>query len=193
MPITELSKTLAAKSKALGAVAAALMLILGILMIIFPWNIITMLTIALLVQGIQRIVKYFAVKEERTGWNLFGGAAHIIFAAAMLFGGPEMRLIGIMTLEMFFAIWVLFAGVMYIAGGFSLKKAGAKAWGWTVVGGVLMILFGILFFAAPVQYAIGLTFTLGIFAGVSLIMGGITGLAEALSSNGNNGPKGKYA
>jgi len=56
-------------------------------------------------------------------------------------------------------------------------------WIFQLLGGILMIICGIFCIVSPAISAIGLIFTIGIFAGVSFIISGFTILAAALSGN----------
>jgi uncharacterized membrane protein HdeD (DUF308 family) len=180
------TKELSGGMKVLAAIFAVLTVIIGIFLLIFPGLIVWMFSAAVFIYGIQLIIRYITMKDMRSGWDIISGIINILFGAIMLFGSAETMIMGIITIEIFIAVWVLFAGISHLFGSFELKKLGAKKWGWTLAGGILMIICGIAFLCMPAASAVGLIFTIGIFTGVSFIIGGITELVKALSGKNYN-------
>ena len=165
----------------LGAVCAIIMILGGFWLLATPRYIVWVFSAAVLIYGVQLIVKYFSMKDKRSGWDIIAGIVNVLFGLFMLFGGPGAIVAGVMTMEFIAAFWAIFAGFSHIFSSFGLKKEGAKKWVWTLAGGILLVICGIAFLIWPVLSAIGLVFTLGVFAGVSFIISGFTSLAIALS------------
>jgi uncharacterized membrane protein HdeD (DUF308 family) len=176
------AKTLTGGMKVLSIITAILMIIIGGSLFFAPRLIVWMFSAAVFVHGIQLIIRYFSMKENRRGWDIISGVISILFGASMLFS-PSGLIFGVLAMEIFFAIWILFAGISFIGNSFVLKKEKAKSWIFQLLGGILMIICGIFCIVSPAISAIGLIFTIGIFAGVSFIISGFTILAAALSGN----------
>ena len=174
-------KELSGGMKVLTAIFAVLTALMGICLLIKPGLIVWIFSFALFFYGIQQIIRYCTMKDMRNGWDIISGIINVLFGMVMLFGSAEAVLMGLLTIEIFIAVWVLIAGATRILGSFELKKLGIKKWGWALAGGILMVICGITFLVMPASSAAGLIFTIGIFAGVSLIIAGITELAGILS------------
>jgi len=179
-------KALTGGMKALSIIMAILMILIGGSLIFIPGLVVWMFAAAVFLHGIQLIVRYISMKENRQGWDIVSGIVSILFGAMMLFS-PRGLVFGVLAMEIFFAIWILFAGISFIGNSFALKKEKAKSWIFQLIGGLLMIICGIFCILSPAVSAIGLIFTIGIFAGISFIISGFTILAGALSGNNSAG------
>ena len=154
---------------------------IGIYLVFSPRFVVLLFSAAVFVYGVQLIIKYFSMKEQRSGWDIISGIINLLFGAIMLFGTQEARIMGVLTMEMFFAVWALFVGFSQIFGSFNLKKQDVKNWYWTLVRGIITVICGFVFLSMPVMAAMGMVFTIGVFTGAMFIINGITGLAGALS------------
>ena len=88
---------------------------------------------------------------------------------------------GVLTMEMFIAVWALCIGFSLICGSFGLKRLGVKNWSWILIRGILTVTCGFVFLSMPIISAMGLVFAIGVYTGAMFILSGITGLAGALS------------
>ena len=168
-------------AKILDAIASILMIGIGIYLVATPRFVVLLFSAAVFFYGIQLIVRYFSMKDSRSGWDIIAGIINLLFGAMMLFGTPETRIAGVLTMEIFIAVWALFVGFSQIFGGFGFKKQGVSNWYWTLIRGVITVICGFAFLSMPILSAMGLIFTIGVFAGATFIISGITGLAGALS------------
>ena len=180
-------KELSGGMRVLAIIVCLLMIGAGLFLFVVPASVVWLFAFAVFARGIGLIVNYVASKDARRGWDLLSGAIDILFGAMMLFGTVEMKVAGVVTIEIFVAIWILFTGFTRLFSGFGLKKEGAKGWGWTLVGGILAILAGAVFLIWPLMGAVTLVGFAGIFAGISFVIVGVTGLAGALSFGGKKG------
>ena len=169
--------------KILDGIAALLMIVIGIYLIITPRLIVLMFSAAVFIYGIQLIIRYFAMKDGRNGWDIIVGIINLLFGAMMLFGDPETRIMGVLSMEMFIAVWALFTGFSQIFGSFAVKKLGVKNWYWVLVRGILTVICGVVFLSRPIISSMGLVFAIGVYVGAMFVLSGITGLAGALSGN----------
>ena len=168
-------------------IACLLMIIMGFVLFFIPARgIVWFFSAAVFVRGIQMIAKYFVDKENRNGWNIIGGIINIIFGSFMLFGGLEDRAIGVITIGIFVAIWAMFEGVSRFIDSFGEKKAGGKGWIWSLISGILIVLFGISLMVWPLMVGALALEVLGYFAAAAFVIMGLSGIAGALSSGGNN-------
>jgi len=167
--------------KILDVITSLFMVGIGIYLVFTPRFVVLLFSAAVFVYGVQLIIRYFSMKEKRSGWDLIGGIINLLFGAIMLFGAPETRIMGVLAMEIFIAVWALFVGFSQIFGSFGLKKQDVKNWYWTLVRGIITVICGFVFLSMPALSAMGLVFTLGVFTGVMFVISGITGLAGALS------------
>ena len=72
------------------------------------------------------------------------------------------------TLPIIFAMWALFVGIVQVVTSFELREIGSRVWGWTLLAGILGILFAVLILFYPLLGAITLT----VFMGGALIVYG---------------------
>ncbi len=154
----------------LRAVAAVLF---GILALISP--VIALLFLVYLFAAyilIDGILSVIVAIQERTTYArwwilLLGGIAGIIFGLLTFFWP------GVTSLVLFYlvAAWAVVTGIFEVIAAFSVRAAGVE---WLLVlGGVLSIIIGIIFFLHPVASILAIVWLLGVFAiiyGVILIV-----------------------
>ncbi|MEU7816256.1 HdeD family acid-resistance protein [Pseudonocardia sp. NPDC049154] len=78
---------------------------------------------------------------------------------------------GVTALALLFvvAFWAIVMGVAEIAEAFTARRAGAHAWGWTLVAGIVNILFGLALLVWPATGILALVWLVGLFA----LIGGV--------------------
>lgn len=101
---------------------------------------------------------FMASFSYQSGWYLLVGILD------MLVGVVFLTNIGVSaaSLPIIFALWCMFVGVAQIVGSFELKKSGLP-WGWSLIMGVLGILFGFWILSSPVIGAITITALMGAY------------------------------
>ncbi|MBN3519351.1 DUF308 domain-containing protein [Algoriphagus lutimaris] len=82
-----------------------------------------------------------------------------IILAFFVFRHPLDTLLG---LAIYIGISFLFTGIMEIIGSFTISKLAPK-WGWILVGGILDLIFGIIFLSNPLISASTIPFVIGIW------------------------------
>jgi len=170
-------------ARTLSVIAGFLMVGFGIYLLFNPRGIVWIFSIAAVIRGVSQIVQYIGEKEARNGWDIIAGAVNVLFGSIMLFGSTGTRVMSVLTIEMFIAFWALFVGIAQIFGSFKLKKLGLKKWGGVLAGGIGLTLCGIVCFGWPLLSAALFAGFIGIFTSVSLIIMGLTGLANAMSDD----------
>ncbi len=76
------------------------------------------------------------------GWQLAGGLFDLIIGFVLI-TRPELSML---VLPIIFGIWLIFRGMIQVSRGFLLKQYQYAGWWWSVIGGILVIIFG--FFVA---------------------------------------------
>ena len=156
-----------------------LFLLRGVVAILFgglalTWPAITLVALTLvygayaLADGILAIIAAIKGGSLAPRWWLA-----LVGVVGILFGALTLLWPGITALILLFLIagWSIASGVMQIVGAIRLRKEIPNEW-LLVAGGVLSVLFGSVLFLFPGAGALGLVFTIGVFAivyGVLLI------------------------
>jgi len=101
-----------------------------------------MFSVIMFISGIMEIT--YALSNYKIlkgwGWILSAGIFDLILGI-ILITNENLTMI---VLPIFFGIWLIFRGVAQISRGFLLKDAGFQNWGWSVFGGILVVLFGFM-------------------------------------------------
>ena len=160
---------------------ALLLIVTGFFLIFTPGIIVWVVCAAIFFHGIQLILRYFAIKDRRNGWDIVTGIISVLLGFFLLFSSPETRILEVLLIEVIIAFWIFVAGIGKVIDGFGfmVKGAGKNIWG--ILGGIVLILCGIVLVARPVLGAAGLVIGFAVFVGVSLIFAGITELIFMLS------------
>lgn len=166
----------------LAIITSVLMVVIGFYLFFNLRYVVVLFSAAVMVQGVSQILTYLGAKGARNGWDILSGIINILFGAILLFGSVGTRVMGVLTMEMFIALWTLFAGFSHIFQSVGPKKEGGKSRFLTLLGGILLIICGIAFISMPLISSVMMVGIAGIYASVSFIISGVTGLAVALSS-----------
>ena len=144
-----------------------ILLIDGILTVLFGiaaivWPRLTLLVLVYLfgayalVDGIFTIVASFQVRRVSSEWwwTLIGGIAGVILGLLVFFWP------GVTSLVMFYLIaaWAFLTGIFGMVAGLL-----SRSW-LLVLGGILLVILGIIFFAHPVAGILSILWLLGVFA-----------------------------
>jgi uncharacterized membrane protein HdeD (DUF308 family) len=148
-----------------------LFLLRGLFAILFgavaiAWPAITLVALTLaygayaLVDGVLAIVAAVKGGSVIPRWWLV-----LIGIAGLLFGIATLMWPGMTALILLFLIagWSIVSGVMQIIGAIRLRKEIPNEW-LLIAGGLLSVLFGAVLFLFPGAGALGLVFTIGVFA-----------------------------
>lgn len=168
--------------RVLTVIFSILVIVAGGYLLFRPRLVVWVFSVGAVVYGIEMLVGYFTAKDGRSGWICLGGIVNIIFGAIMLFGGVDDRVFGVVAIEYCIAFWAMFIGISIFLGSFDKKKAGVKGWGWSLAGGILTVICGIVYMSMPLFGAVMLVGFAGIYAGIAFVVMGISSLAAALST-----------
>lgn len=155
-----------------GGIAVAL---IGLVVMFWPGA--TLLTLAMVAgvffvfAGVAEIVGYFAYKSTglTTGWQVAGGICNLILGAIFLLN----PIWSAMMLPWIAGVAVICYGIFSIVGGIQMKGTMPGVWGWFVANGIVGILCGIIFMAAPDTFVLFLGIFM-IFRGVTMMVYGAT-------------------
>lgn len=185
--LNEEVKAALGRFKVAGIIAGIIMVILGICMFIEPLTttgiiVNILLTIGLIIKGICDIVLYCKTpKGFKDGsvlalgiiWLILG----LLFLATLIDSNGVSALFVNVGFQVFVGIalgvTVLFNGIALIA---AKPETGSKS-GWSIVGGILLILLSLFLIASPFITGIALTLVYGIF----LIVAGIALFCRAVA------------
>jgi uncharacterized membrane protein HdeD (DUF308 family) len=98
--------------------------------------------------------------ESHWGWQVFQGVVSVI-AGIIAFTWPGVTVLAILFV---IAFWSIISGVAQIVESFTMRKRGLSSWGWTLAGGIVSVLFGIVLLAWPGTGLITLLWLVGVFA-----------------------------
>ncbi len=158
------------KSSKWNLIAGLVMLFLGGVIWVNPLD--TMLALAFyiglgfILAGIFYIL---ASMNIRSGWYLLVGMLDL------LVGGILVSNLGVTaaSLPIIVALWCLTVGVIQLLGAFEIKRYGLP-WRWSMLMGILGIVFGLIILAYPVIGAVTISTVVGLYA----VMFGLLQLAE---------------
>jgi uncharacterized membrane protein HdeD (DUF308 family) len=98
--------------------------------------------------------------ESHWGWQVFQGVVSVI-AGIIAFTWPGVTVLAILFV---IAFWSIISGIAQIVESFTMRKRGLSSWGWTLAGGIVCVLFGIVLLAWPGTGLITLLWLVGVFA-----------------------------
>jgi uncharacterized membrane protein HdeD (DUF308 family) len=115
-----------------------------------------------IIDGITAIIAGIRHRKEEShwGWQVFQGVVSVI-AGIIAFTWPGVTVLAILFV---IAFWSIVSGVAQIIQSFTMRKRGLSSWGWTLAGGIVSVLFGIVLLAWPGAGLITLLWLVGIFA-----------------------------
>jgi uncharacterized membrane protein HdeD (DUF308 family) len=159
------------------AAYGVLTVIAGVLVLAWPG--ITLVTLAvifavqLFVVGIFRVVAAFAIPDTSASAKVLSVVVGVLsFIAGIICLRSPLQTLVVLTLILG-AFWLIH-GVADIVNGISGRGEAGR--GWTIVGGVIGVLGGIVVLSSPVSSAITLAWLLG----VVLILLGLVGILSSL-------------
>lgn len=159
-------------SFSIGITKAVIFAILGLLLIIYPIQVVKTVTtifgIASLLTG--AIVLYSAISKRGKGesaaiFPLIEGALSVIIGLILVL----VPSISLTILAIMIGVWIIIEGVLRISASFDMKKAGINQWGRSLFVGLLFLILGILVIFHPELTSKALI----IWIGVALLIFGI--------------------
>jgi uncharacterized membrane protein HdeD (DUF308 family) len=125
-----------------------------------------------LLDGVTAIGIAFRTRgEPHWGWTVVQGVISLLAGVAVL-AWPGMTALVLLFLV---AAWAVITGIGEIGEAFAARRLGMRAWVWTLVAGIINLLFGIVLVAWPASGILTLIWLVGFFA----LVGGIALLALA--------------
>lgn len=159
---------------------AVLMIIVGIIAMLAPWEF--GLVIALVVgwsaifNGVAQIIYAF---RTHGGWHV---ALEIILGIIYIIAGVYLLMHpvgGLLALTIILASFLLVYGIFALVLAFRIKPL--KGWGWVLFDAIVTILLGILIWA---HWPFNSDWVVGTLFGISIFMSGITRLMVAMALRG---------
>lgn len=143
-----------------------LAVLFGIVALVWPgitvWALVVVFGIYAIVDGI--VLGYHAVRDRRTldGWGWWLATAVIsVLAGIVALVWPGATALVLLYIIAFYAI---FFGIAGAVGALRFRKVPDSGWVWSLVAGILAILFGIVLLVFPAGSITGLVWLVGIYA-----------------------------
>lgn len=150
-----------------------LAVLFGVVALVWPgitvWALVVVFAAYAIIDGIVLVVQSVRDKPEGWGWWLAMGVVSVLAGLVALFW-PGITALALLYVIAFYAI--LF-GITGIIGGIRFRKVPESGWVWSVLAGVVAVLFGIVLLIFPGEGILSLIVLLGIYAilfGVLLII-----------------------
>lgn len=150
-----------------------LAVLFGVVALVWPgitvWALVVVFAAYAIIDGIVLVVQSIRDKPEGWGWWLAMGVVSVLAGLVALFW-PGITALALLYVIAFYAI--LF-GITGIVGGVRFRKVPESGWVWSVLAGVLAVLFGIVLLIFPGEGILSLIVLLGIYAilfGVLLVI-----------------------
>lgn len=150
-----------------------LAVLFGVVALVWPgitvWALVVVFAAYAIIDGIVLVVQSIRDKPEGWGWWLAMGVVSVLAGLVALFW-PGITALALLYVIAFYAI--LF-GITGIVGGVRFRKVPDSGWVWSVLAGVVAVLFGIVLLIFPGEGILSLIVLLGIYAilfGVLLII-----------------------
>ena len=150
--------------------------VLGILVFIYPAQSYVSMAVlfgwVILAAGILEVVLSASSDHFVTGrgWMLAGGVIQIILGLILVFNVA----LSAVTLPIVLGFWLLFRGFSTIGLGGDMRAVGISGAGWTIVGGVLLLLCALWLLFQPLVF--GPAFVV-VWLGVALLFAGVSAMA----------------
>lgn len=150
--------------------------VLGILVFVYPAQSYVSMAVlfgwVILAAGILEVVLSASSDHFVTGrgWMLAGGVIQIILGLILVFNVA----LSAVTLTIVLGFWLLFRGFSTIGLGGDMRAMGISGAGWTIVGGVLLLLCALWMLFQPLVF--GTAFVV-VWLGVALLFAGVSAMA----------------
>src|SRR5450755_713826 len=163
--------TVAAKYWWVLLVRGILLIALGIAMLAWPQETLTVFVVLfaayLFVDGVMSIAQGFSERKagQPSGWSFVQGVLAIAFGIIVLVWPREIATVFVYII----AIWAILAAIAGIAAGLRVRQVPDSGWGWFLAWGILAGIFGIVLLFNPGAGILSLLWLVAIWA----IMSGI--------------------
>lgn len=161
----------------IGALRGAFAIIFGIFALVWPGitvgALVLLFGVYAIFDGLVAIFRGFGDRRAGWGWWVALGVTSII-AGILAFAWPGITVMALLWVVAFYAIVF---GIFEIGAGWRLRELPGSDWGWTLAGGVLAVIFGLLLIIWPGSGIITLIWLVGWYAiifGIVLIAGSFT-------------------
>lgn len=150
-----------------------LAILFGVVALVWPgitvWALVVVFAVYAVVDGIVLIVQSVRDRAEGWGWWLAMGIVSVIAGLVALFW-PGITALALLYVIAFYAILY---GITGIVAGIRFRKVHSSGWVWSVLAGVLAVLFGIVLLIFPGEGILSLIVLLAVYAilfGVLLVV-----------------------
>lgn len=124
-------------------------------------------SIIIFISGIFEIIFALTNSKIIKGWGWLLGSGIFDLVVGMILISREDITMAI--LPFIFGVWLLFRGIVQMSRGILLKEAHFANWGWSVFGGLIVVIFGFMVVYNPVLGSA----TIIVWTSLSLIILGV--------------------
>lgn len=162
-----------------GMVVAALMIVLGIVLCIFPSQSVRVIEIfaALMIMalGVYQFIDYFNLPVILQRGGVLINAILNVILGILLITSPAS--VTISAFAFMFGFLLMIFGIDLLAASGKLAYFNVTNYGWVIVTGIISIIASVFFIFLPLASTIALNYILAVY----LLVGGVTVFIEALS------------
>lgn len=162
-----------------GMVVAALMIVLGIVLCIFPSQSVRVIEIfaALMIMalGVYQFIDYFNLPVILQRGGVLINAILNVILGILLITSPAS--VTISAFAFMFGFLLMIFGIDLLAASGKLAYFNVANYGWVIVTGIISIIASVFFIFLPLASTIALNYILAVY----LLVGGVTVFIEALS------------
>ena len=162
-----------------GMVVAALMIVLGIVLCIFPSQSVRVIEIfaALMIMalGVYQFIDYFNLPVILQRGGVLINAILNVILGILLITSPAS--VTISAFAFMFGFLLMIFGIDLLAASGKLAYFNVTNYGWVIVTGIISIIASVFFIFLPLASTIALNYILVVY----LLVGGVTVFIEALS------------
>lgn len=158
-------------------------IVLGIVLLAMPkaslTTVIWLFGLMVILYGVLRIISGLQGHMESRSAGVVGGLLAVIAGIAVL-AWPGMTALALLYI---IAGWAIVMGVVDIFGAFTGEKSGGRRL-WSVIAGVISVIFGLVLFLYPAEGALAILWLIGIYLivlGVMRIILGVFAPASQVS------------
>lgn len=149
--------------------------IFGIIALVWPgvtvWALVVVFGVYAIVDGIVEAVRSVQARKVVSGWVwwLLAGLVSVAAGVVALVWPAATALVVLYVI----GFWAILVGILEVVAAFQVRSAGGQ-WGWTLLAGILAVIFGLLLIIFPGSGILSLVWLLGTFAivfGVLFVIG----------------------
>lgn len=168
------------RNAGLAIIVGVILLIVGVIAVGSPFVAGISVTLAvgamLIIGGVSQLFFAFTAGSLGKGLLTFILGILTVVVGGLMISQPD---VGLASLTLFLAAYFFVSGIFEIAWGFQMRPA--SGWGWTLFGGLVSVLLGIMIWG---EYPFSGAWAVGTLVGIKLILSGWTLIMLGIAARG---------